>query len=172
MTISLKHATQATGSDQGNGDIHKSQWNEEHTITMATGKLLGRTTASTGAVEEISPGARLTLAGGTLSADAIGTTINTQTASYTLVLGDANKLVEMNVASANNLTIPPNSSVAFATETIINVTQLGAGQTTLNPGAGVTIRSRNGLKLAGQYAVATLYKRGTDEWVAGGDLTT
>jgi len=76
------------------------------------------------------------------------------------------------VASANNLTIPPNSSVAFATETVINVVQMGAGQTTLLAGSGVTIRSRNGLKLAGQYAVASLYKRGTDEWVAGGDLTT
>lgn len=37
---------------------------------------------------------------------------NRQTASYTLVLSDADKLVEMNVASANNLTVPLNSSVA------------------------------------------------------------
>jgi len=36
-------------------------------ITMSTGRLLGRTTASTGAVEEISVGANLTLSGGTLS---------------------------------------------------------------------------------------------------------
>jgi hypothetical protein len=41
----------------------------------------------------------------------------------------------------------------------------------LTPGAGVTIRSRIGLNLAGQYAVAYLYKRGTNEWVASGDLT-
>jgi hypothetical protein len=35
---------------------------------MATARLLGRTTASTGAVEEISVGSGLSLSGGTLSA--------------------------------------------------------------------------------------------------------
>lgn len=98
--------------------------------------------------------------------------ISTQTGSYTAVLADAGKTVEMNVASANNFTIPPNSSVAFATGDWINVTQIGAGQTTIVAGVGVTLRNRNGLKLTGQYAVATLYKRGTDEWVVGGDLVT
>jgi hypothetical protein len=75
----------------------------------------------------------------------------------------------MNVASANTLTIPPNSSVAFPTSTVINFVQYGAGQTTVTAGVGVTIRNRNGLKTAGQYAMGTLYKRGTDEWVLGGD---
>ena len=37
-------------------------------LTMATARLLGRTTASTGAVEEISVGSGLSLSGGTLSA--------------------------------------------------------------------------------------------------------
>lgn len=37
-------------------------------LTQATGKLLGRTTASTGAIEELTAGAGLVLAGGTLSA--------------------------------------------------------------------------------------------------------
>jgi hypothetical protein len=99
------------------------------------------------------------------------TRINTQTANYVTVLGDAGKTVEMNVGSANTLTIPPNSSVAYPVGTYINVTQYGAGQTTLTPGSGVTIRARVGLKLTGQYSLATLYKRGTDEWVAGGDLS-
>lgn len=97
---------------------------------------------------------------------------NVQTSAYTLVLSDAGKTVRMNVASAHNLTVPPNSSVAFPTDTVVNIEQYGAGQTTINPGSGVTIRNRNGLKLAGQYAVATLHKIGTDEWIAAGDLTT
>lgn len=37
-------------------------------LTMATAKLLGRSTASTGAIEEITVGTNLTLSGGTLSA--------------------------------------------------------------------------------------------------------
>lgn len=41
-------------------------------LTMATGKMLGRSTASTGAVEEISIGSGLTLSAGTLSASGGG----------------------------------------------------------------------------------------------------
>lgn len=100
------------------------------------------------------------------------TTINTQTASYSLLLADAGSTIEMNVASANNLTIPLNSSQAFPIGTTIDVIQYGAGQTTLVATSGVTVRSKeNNLKLTGQYSGVTLYKRGTDEWVAIGDLT-
>ena len=99
--------------------------------------------------------------------------INTQTDSYTLVLTDAGKVVEMNKASANNLTVPPNSSVAFATNTRIDIVQYGAGQTTVVAGSGVTIRSTGSkLKLYGQYSGASLYKRATDEWVLVGDLAS
>lgn len=98
------------------------------------------------------------------------TDVNTQTANYTLVLADAGRTVEMDLAGANTLTIPPNSSVAFPVGTIVNFTQKGAGQTTITPGSGVTLRSRAGLKTAGQWAMGTLYKRATDEWVVGGDV--
>jgi hypothetical protein len=98
-------------------------------------------------------------------------TTNRQTASYTLVLADADKLVEMNVGSANNLTIPLNSSVAFATGTQILLAQYGAGQTTIVPTSGVTVRSNGAkLKLNVQYSGATLIKIGTDEWYLFGDI--
>ena len=104
--------------------------------------------------------------------DAIGCAlINTQIASYTLVIGDAGKIVEMNVASANNLTVPPNSSVAFVVGTLIPVSQIGAGQTTVVPGAGVTINSSGDKSITyGQYSGAWLYKRATDTWQLIGDL--
>jgi hypothetical protein len=98
-------------------------------------------------------------------------TTNRQTASYTLVLADADKLVEMNVATANDLTIPLNSSVAFATGTQILLAQYGAGQTTIVPTSGVTVRSNGAkLKLNVQYSGATLIKIGTDEWYLFGDI--
>lgn len=98
-------------------------------------------------------------------------TTNRQTASYTLVLSDADKLIEMNVATANNLTIPLNSSVAFATGTQILLAQYGAGQTTVVATSGVTVRSNGGkLKLNVQYSGATLIKIGTDEWYLFGDI--
>ncbi|MHA6626873.1 hypothetical protein ACU61A_15670 [Pseudonocardia sichuanensis] len=97
-------------------------------------------------------------------------TTSTYTASATLVLGDEGKAVEMNVATANTLTIPPNSAVAFPVGTIVEVYQRGAGQTTVAAGAGVTLRAPNGAKLASQYATASLRKRQTDEWVLAGDV--
>lgn len=98
--------------------------------------------------------------------------INTQTASYTLVLTDGFKTVEMNVGSANNLTVPLNASVAFPIGTIIELVQIGAGQTTVVATGGVTISSKGGnLKLTGQWSGAALYKRATDTWVLIGDLS-
>jgi hypothetical protein len=95
-----------------------------------------------------------------------------QTASYTLVLGDAGKMVTMTNASANNLTVPPNSSVAFPVNSRIDLIQYGAGQTTVVAGAGVTIFSSGSkLKLTGQYSGASLWKKATDTWVLIGDLT-
>ena len=97
---------------------------------------------------------------------------NVQTDSYTLVIGDAGKMIVMNKASANNLTVPPNSSVAFPTNTRIDIIQYGAGQTTLVAGSGVTIRSSGSkLKLTGQYSGASLWKYDTNEWVLVGDIT-
>lgn len=96
---------------------------------------------------------------------------STKTASHTLGLSDANKIVPMNVAGANNFTVPLNSAVAFPVGTQIAGVQLGAGTTTIAPTGGVTIRSRGGrLASAGQYANWALVKIATDEWLIAGDL--
>jgi len=97
---------------------------------------------------------------------------NRQTANYTLVIGDIGELVEANVATANTLTVPLNSVVAFPIGSKIDVAQYGAGQTTITATGGVTIRSFGGaLKIAGQYGAATLVKIGTDEWYCFGNLS-
>ncbi len=99
--------------------------------------------------------------------------VNTQIASYPLVLSDAGKIVLMNVGGANNLTIPLASSVNFDLGTQILVAQYGAGQTTIVATVGVTIRSSGGkLKLNTQYSMASLIKIGADEWMLAGDITT
>jgi len=96
---------------------------------------------------------------------------NQTTTAYTLVLADAGKAVEADNASANTLTVPPNSSVAFPTGTQIIVIQQGAGATTITAGAGVTLRSKDdALDIGGQYASVALIKRGTDEWYVTGAL--
>ena len=93
------------------------------------------------------------------------------TTTYTTVLGDDGKLVTLDNASAITVTIPPNGTVAYGIGTQINFMQLGAGQVTIAPGAGVTLRSAGSkLKTNGQYAVATCCKIATDTWVVIGNL--
>lgn len=97
--------------------------------------------------------------------------VNAQTTSYTLALSDQGGLVTVATASASTLTIPPNSTVAFATGTVVIVAALGDGQVTLTPGSGVTINSTPGLKLRTKFSAATLVKTGTNTWLAIGDLS-
>lgn len=92
-------------------------------------------------------------------------------ADRTLAASDDKKTVEMTNASACTITLPPNASVALAVGFYINFTQMGAGQITVTPGSGVTLRAQAGAKTIGQYAMGTVYKRGTNEWVVGGNMT-
>jgi hypothetical protein len=97
-------------------------------------------------------------------------TANRQTASYTLVASDADKLVEMNVGSANNLTVPAST---FSAGTQILLAQYGAGQTTIVAGSGMTIRSNGGkLKLSAQYSGATLVFISATEAYLFGDIAS
>jgi hypothetical protein len=100
----------------------------------------------------------------------LNVSLNSQSASYTIQLSDSAKLVEINNASANNLTVPLNSTTAFPIGTQINILQTGAGQTTIVATGGVTINATPGLKLRTQWSSATLIKRASDTWVAIGDL--
>ncbi len=54
MAISLTHPFVSGKSDGGDATlVQPSNWNANHTIEMATARILGRTTAATGAVEEL-----------------------------------------------------------------------------------------------------------------------
>jgi hypothetical protein len=111
-----------------------------------------------------------TISSATITSPTITIATTTSSASYTLLLTDGGKVVEMTSASANTLTIPLNASAAFAVGTSIFVLQAGAGQTTIAGAAGVTVNSYVGLKLIGQWAGCTLIKRATNTWVAVGGL--
>jgi len=66
-------------------------------------------------------------------------TLNIQTDSYNLQLGDAESLVEIYSASAKTVTILPDSSVDFPTGTRIGIIQAGAGDVHIAAGSGVTL---------------------------------
>ena len=54
MTVSLKHTFQSAKTDSADTTIvQPSNWNEEHVLTAAAGKVLGRDTSGNGTVQEL-----------------------------------------------------------------------------------------------------------------------
>jgi hypothetical protein len=104
-------------------------------------------------------------------------TLNAQTATYTVVLTDnRNKLVTMDVATANDFLIPTNANVAFPIGSVINVIQIGAGKTTIEAVTpGTTTISSTGAtatapELRAQFSAASCVKVATDSWIILGDI--
>jgi len=110
----------------------------------------------------------LTVSGGLVAPLAI----NAQTGTtYTFVFGGAGPLDTSSNGPAQPVTVPPNSSVAFATGTQIIVQNIGSANATLAEGSGVTINSKDDNKeIDGQFAAATLIKTATDAWSLIGAL--
>lgn len=67
MAISVTHSTAVVVPDDGSSPVGSDEWNAAHTFTMATSRLLGRTTADAGPSEEIEVGTGLSLTAGVLS---------------------------------------------------------------------------------------------------------
>lgn len=92
-------------------------------------------------------------------------TLNDKVDDYTLIITDASKLVRMNKATALNLTVPLNSSVAYPTGTRIYAQRTGAGLLTIVATGGVTITASGpNLTDPGLNVVMILIKVGTNEW--------
>ena len=64
-------------------------------LTQATARILGRTTALTGAIEEISAGTGITLSGGTISSTGGGSSVPTTAQGDTLYASAANTLTAL-----------------------------------------------------------------------------
>lgn len=119
MAISVTHSTVATLADEPGAEVNKADWNASHTFTMATGKVLGRGSASTGAVEEITPGSSLAFDGTTLNAGKI--IQRSSSTATTTVLADQNGHLLHPAADDNprTFTIDSNANVAYPIGTTI-----------------------------------------------------
>ena len=147
----------------GTGIAVTNNSGEGATPTIAVTNLVV-TTSDTGTVTDTMLATGVAKAG-------FRSTLNDQTGTtYTLVLTDLAKLVTLSNAGAITLTVPLNSSVAFAIGDRIDLLQNGAGQVTVAAAGGVTINSTPGLKLRAQWSSATLVKLDTNTWVLIGDL--
>jgi len=97
----------------------------------------------------------------------LGQNLQTGT-TYTLVLSDAGKIIDLDNASAITLTIPANATVAFPVDTRIDINQYGAGLVTV---AITTDTLRGDVVSQGQYKGMSLWKRTSTEWVVFGGTT-
>lgn len=114
-------------------------------------------------------------AGATGPTGASGTNLagfNAQTGTtYTLVVGDKDKIVTASNAAAITVTVPPS---VFSANDIINVQQIGAGQVSFAQGSGVTITSTGATstapKLRAQYSAASVICTASNTFTVIGDI--
>jgi len=97
-------------------------------------------------------------------------TIEVKSDTYTLVLGDAGKLIRCTKGTAMSIIIPTNAAAAYSIGQRVDIMQYGAGQVTVSGDTGVTLRSTPTNKLRATYSTASIIKIGTDEWVLAGDV--
>ena len=93
--------------------------------------------------------------------------------NYTLVASDLGKLVELGPTTANmTVTVPTDATATFATGDRIDLLQTtGTYTVTVQAAGGVTLNAEGSkFKLKGQWAAATLVKRGANTWVLIGNL--
>jgi hypothetical protein len=151
-------------------------------MTAAGDLIDGGTGGSPARVGIGSTGQVLTVSSGSLPAWATPTLapmpVNPQTGtSYHPVVADApatsgyEGIVTMTNASANTVTIDPHGTTPWQTGTMLAIIQLGAGQTAVAAGSGVTINTPSSLTARAQYSTLFLACIGTDLWVLGGDMT-
>lgn len=113
-----------------------------------------------------------TVTGGKVTPSEASSALDNKSASFTLALADAGKMLLVSSSSAVTVTIPTNASVAFPVGTEIEVTMMGSGSVTFTGATGVTIDSLSSLvSVSDQYGVAALKKISTDEWLLAGALS-
>jgi len=130
---------------------------------------------SSGDITGVTTGSDSGLTGGVTSGTAdlkLQLQFNAQTGTtYTLVVGDLNKLVTCSNASGITVTVPPS---VFSAGNQIHLQQIGAGQVTFAQGSGVTITSTGATasapKLRAQYSACTIICTASNTFTIVGDL--
>lgn len=165
MAISLKHAFASAKGDGADASfVQPSNWNAEHVITMATARLLGRTTAGTGAVQELDAATATTFLLSAIQAalalGALATLSSVDTGQITNKAVTNAKLADVATATFKGRTtaatgVPEDLTVAQATA-LLNalVGDSGAGGTkglVPAPGAGDAAAGKY-LKASGAFA--------------------
>ena len=155
------------------------------TVTLSDTDISGLGSAATTASTDYATAAQGTLADSALQSVSAGeltdgnfdgtailgfdASINDQTGTaYTILAGDAGKVITCNNGSAVTVTVPASLGAGFT----CSVVQKGAGQVTF-VASSTTINNRQShTKIAGQHGVATLISTASDVFVLAGDTAS
>ena len=129
------------------------------TLPTSTDTIVGRATTDT-------------LTNKTLTTPVVTIAFNAQTAAYTLVAGDASKLVTISDTVSRTVTVPPS---VFTAGQIINVQRIGTGAVPFAAGAGVTITSTGASSAAptlrARYSAASVICTASNVFTILGDIS-
>lgn len=129
------------------------------TLPTSTDTLVGRATTDT-------------LTNKTLTTPVVTIAFNAQTAAYTLVAGDASKLVTVSDTVSRTVTVPPS---VFTAGQVINVQRIGTGAVPFAAGAGVTITSTGASSAAptlrAQFSAASIICTASNVFTIVGDIS-
>jgi hypothetical protein len=135
-----------------------------------SGVVLKSGAAMTGDLTDLGAGSTVKDPGGT--ARTIGyrqIPSNPQTGAYVLALADVGKCIDI---TTGGVTVPANSSVAFAVGDTIAAYNGSSSNQTISPASGVTLRlagtATTGARTMAQRGWVTLRKVGADEWISSG----
>ena len=145
MTISVKHKFTSAKSDSADTSlIRPSNWNDEHDLTLATDRLLGRDTAAAGAVEEISVagGLEFTGTGGIQRSALTGDVTASAGSNTTTIANDAVTYAKMQNVSVSDRILGRQSAGAGDVE---EITCTAAGRALLDDADAAAQRTTLGL---------------------------
>jgi hypothetical protein len=193
----------AAKGDTGSGDVNGPSSSIDSELALfnsTTGKLIKRASltglvkstsgvasAATAGTDYVAPGGALgtptsgTLANctvdGTNSVGYLNVPVNSQSAAYTAVIGDAGKIIfhPSTDANARTFTIPANGSVAYVIGTVLTFINMTSQVVTIAittdtiylAGTGTT-----GNRSLAQYGIATAVKMTSTTWLISGNGVT
>ena len=156
MAFQRVHTASADGTFSSSG---AAAWNAAHGVSGAT----------VGGIPYFPTATSEAMSGMTWNASgAAGEGLAIAAGTATTAVAALSSSVTLNNAAAITLTVPSGLGANFACA----LTQLGAGQVTVTP-SSTTVNSYNAaLKLAGQYAQASLFAYAANTFVLSGNIVT
>jgi hypothetical protein len=143
---------------------------DDHGLLKPAGSLGTKYTKPSGGIPKADLAAPVQASLDKADTDTLAITLQAGSA-YTLALSDAGSIVRMSSATAQTLTIPSDSQVAFPVGTAIEVLRAGVGTVAIAATSPAVIRTTaGGLTVTPQWGRVSLLKLSANEWHVDGSL--